>query len=348
MSASPESVPSFRLQMPGPGKACNTPSSKSSCWVCRPARVGILFFFACLWLIASGVSLISAARAESPTSTVIAKPVAAGAVQTPVVVVPGILGSLSSCLFVDPASGKACPASYDFHYFFSLATVHLTPEWILNPIGSTYDSMVTELENNGILVYPAPYDWRNQNSITAGGTLSDITARARSESGADKVDIVAHSMGGLVTRSYIEQLGMSDVGKFIMLGTPNRGSQDAYYVWEGGDLSVFGTLEGSVFVNPLIQDMKVGYGRGQMSTCKFIQKKILSVRELLPIDNYLVRRSLKVVDVNSMYWRNNLIPSLDYARLIGTLGLDNIRIFAGSGVATTKSIKVTRGSTSRS
>ncbi len=40
-----------------------------------------------------------------------------------------------------------------------------------------------------------------------------------------KVNIVAHSMGGLISRYYIEKLGGAEkVNKLIMLGTPNRGS----------------------------------------------------------------------------------------------------------------------------
>jgi len=41
----------------------------------------------------------------------------------------------------------------------------------------------------------------------------------------DRIDIVAHSMGGLVSRWYIEKLGGNEhVRKLIMLGTPNKGS----------------------------------------------------------------------------------------------------------------------------
>ncbi|MEN6439557.1 MAG: hypothetical protein ABFD97_13365 [Syntrophobacter sp.] len=363
---------SFPLHMPGGDKTRNSRVLRST-GKTLSRLPGALVVWASVCLIVWGAAGVCPAFADSDISRLTASSSGATAVkseaigvepdvsvtpgpeanltaatsagQAPVVVVPGILGSLSSCLFVDPASGKPCPAGFDFHYLYGLQTIHLTPEWILDPIGKTYDSLVEELQYNGFTVYPAPYDWRSQNSITASRTLADITARARLKSGSEKVDIVAHSMGGLVTRSYIEQLGMSDVGKFVMLGTPNRGSQDAYYVWEGGNLSVFGKLEGSAFVNPLIKDMKVGYGRGSISTCKFIQNNILSARDLLPIDNYLVRGSGKVVDVNKMYWRNDLIPNLDYAGLISTLGIDNIRIFAGTGIATIKNINVTGKST---
>lgn len=48
------------------------------------------------------------------------------------------------------------------------------------------------------------------------------------ETGAKKVNIVSHSMGGLVARWYIEKLGGTDnIGKLVMIGTPNHGLSPA-------------------------------------------------------------------------------------------------------------------------
>lgn len=46
----------------------------------------------------------------------------------------------------------------------------------------------------------------------------------RRATGADKVDVAAYSMGGLSTRYYLQQGGRA-VGKLLMVGTPNQGSQ---------------------------------------------------------------------------------------------------------------------------
>lgn len=43
--------------------------------------------------------------------------------------------------------------------------------------------------------------------------------------GRDKVDIVAHSMGGLVVRQYISLFGEDSVNKLVILGTPNKGTR---------------------------------------------------------------------------------------------------------------------------
>ena len=52
----------------------------------------------------------------------------------------------------------------------------------------------------------------------------------------DKVDIVAHSMGGLVARSYIQSENYNnDIRNLTLVGTPNKGAVFSYLIWEGGD-----------------------------------------------------------------------------------------------------------------
>ena len=66
--------------------------------------------------------------------------------------------------------------------------------------------------------------------------LRPWTEEAKMRTGQNKVDIVAHSMGGLVTRSYIQSNKyQNDIRNFVMVGTPNQGSANPYFIWEGGD-----------------------------------------------------------------------------------------------------------------
>ena len=53
--------------------------------------------------------------------------------------------------------------------------------------------------------------------------LKDLVETIKYRTGKDKVDIVAHSMGGLVTREYIALFGEESVNKLVLVGTPNRG-----------------------------------------------------------------------------------------------------------------------------
>jgi pimeloyl-ACP methyl ester carboxylesterase len=53
--------------------------------------------------------------------------------------------------------------------------------------------------------------------------LSELIDEVKAETGKDKVVIVAHSMGGLVARKYLQIFGDDDVFELIMIGTPNHG-----------------------------------------------------------------------------------------------------------------------------
>ncbi len=63
--------------------------------------------------------------------------------------------------------------------------------------------------------------------------LTDIIKPAIEKHNIDKskkIHFIAHSMGGLVTRSYIKKYHPENLGKVIMLGTPNQGSETADFL----------------------------------------------------------------------------------------------------------------------
>jgi len=95
--------------------------------------------------------------------------------------------------------------------------------------------------------YVFHYDWRQDNVISAR-QLADFIDQIRIDYGYPelKVDIVAHSMGGLITRYYIRYGGQDVIGdndfdqkinmygadrvrRVILLGTPNLGSIKTLY-----------------------------------------------------------------------------------------------------------------------
>ncbi|MFH1174424.1 MAG: alpha/beta fold hydrolase [archaeon] len=72
--------------------------------------------------------------------------------------------------------------------------------------------------------------------------------------GKDKVDVIAHSMGGLVVRRYAQVFGEDKLGTVILVGTPNRGIIGRIYDY----CTLFGAAteceemqQGSLFLNKL-------------------------------------------------------------------------------------------------
>lgn len=88
-------------------------------------------------------------------------------------------------------------------------------------------------ENGPANFFEFPYDWRRDNRVAARQLKKLIDRRLpqwREFSGAEdaKVIMLAHSMGGLVARHYLEVLeGWRDCRALITFGTPYRGSLNA-------------------------------------------------------------------------------------------------------------------------
>ena len=103
----------------------------------------------------------------------------------------------------------------------------------------------TPIQGPGRRYYVMPYDWRQDNVRTAA-QLDALIEQIRRDHGNPKlrVDVVAHSMGGLILRYYlrygtrdvlddnrleVDYAGLSKVRTAVLLGTPNLGSVSALH-----------------------------------------------------------------------------------------------------------------------
>jgi triacylglycerol lipase len=79
-------------------------------------------------------------------------------------------------------------------------------------------------------LFAIQYSNTTGSSIQNANELSSFVNQVLKKTKAQKVDIIAHSMGGLSTRYYIKNLdGASKVNDVITLGSPHHGTNSAYF-----------------------------------------------------------------------------------------------------------------------
>jgi|WetSurMetagenome_2_1015567.scaffolds.fasta_scaffold01057_3 pimeloyl-ACP methyl ester carboxylesterase len=165
----------------------------------------------------------------------------------------------------------------------------------LDPILHTYDNLWSALKLAGYeqdkSLFAFPYNWRQSNATTSlllKQKIDEVKSACNSANlvdyDCDKVDLIGHSMGGLVARTYIEgDKYANDVDQLIFLATPQQGAPMAYLSWEGGDAGL--GFEKSIMEKIiLVEADKNGYP----SNFSYIRNlPMTSVQELLPTFDYL-------------------------------------------------------------
>ncbi len=100
-----------------------------------------------------------------------------------------------------------------------------------------FEGLISELEGNGYSegdnLFVLPYDWRLD--IGVASELLNTKINQVKTLGIGKVDLVTHSMGGLVAKNYIDTYGKNSIDKLIMVAAPHLGSPKAAQVLTVGD-----------------------------------------------------------------------------------------------------------------
>ncbi|MBL0314043.1 MAG: PKD domain-containing protein [Holophagaceae bacterium] len=151
-----------------------------------------------------------------------------------VILIPGIMGSTSSEGSFLPFLAWPAP----------LARTDLTTYKFWTKTG--FDELEAALSPS-FTVRRAPWDWRVPVEQASDRYLLPLIDELKA-AGYSKVDIIAHSMGGLMTRAYLQKYWYTrkDVDRFIMLGTPNAGSANPYWMWFGGEPETIDHITGSL------------------------------------------------------------------------------------------------------
>ncbi|MBI5729221.1 MAG: hypothetical protein HY983_03230, partial [Candidatus Magasanikbacteria bacterium] len=124
------------------------------------------------------------------------------------------------------------------------------------------DLLIRELESKSYQenadLFVFPYDWRFSNTITSQRLKEKIDA-VTAQTGSQKVDLVAHSMGGLVAKQYVLDNGGSKVNKLIFVGTPHLGAPKAFKNLLAGDTFGLPFILNPLEMKKLSQNMPSAY-----------------------------------------------------------------------------------------
>ena len=213
----------------------------------------------------------------------------------------------------------------------------------LDPILHTYNNLWEALKLAGYekdkTLFAFPYNWRQSNitsSLLLKQKIDEVKTACVSANldgyDCNKVDLVAHSMGGLVARVYAESNDYEDdIDQLIFLATPQRGSPMAYLSWEGGEAGL--GFEKTIMEKILLSEAD---GHGYLSNFSYIRNlPMTSVQELLPIFNYLRDKgsdSLRTYPYDN-YPRNLFLENLnDSYNLAKLQNIKILNIVADAGI----------------
>lgn len=180
-------------------------------------------------------------------------PVSPRAFQPPVIVIPGITGTTLHDDYPIPSEAvwtmvlakeyERVSLHPDDPRYEAREPARIRPGRLF---GTVYDDLILALrhdlsprDDRRTPVFPFPYDWRQPIESIADqladfvSEVIDRTALLRhyggypETPGGPRVDLVGHSMGGLVMVDYLARHGARRVRKAVTLGTPYEGSLEA-------------------------------------------------------------------------------------------------------------------------
>ncbi len=132
-----------------------------------------------------------------------------------------------------------------------------------------------------------PYDWRKPNASHMA-TLRLYIQHIRQLHGGEKVNLVVHSMGGLVMRRYLLEYGNEDIDKVITIGSPVWGAPEVSHRMLTGNFFGVGAVD---FINN--RPMKDAIAT------------MTAVHELLPSPLYLQHWGFPLFKENNLDFNNN-------------------------------------------
>jgi predicted alpha/beta-hydrolase family hydrolase len=123
---------------------------------------------------------------------------------------------------------------------------------LLHGLGRSNNSMwllASRLEDAGFYVRRVEYDSLHQGPDEI---LQDISSQINQccKEHAQSVHFVGHSLGGLMVRAYLQDNEVDELGRVVLLGTPNQGTEAADHFSNGWLMKVLGPTAQALGTDP--------------------------------------------------------------------------------------------------
>jgi pimeloyl-ACP methyl ester carboxylesterase len=183
--------------------------------------------------------------------------------------------------------------------------------WFMTPGIKVYDGLIETFKNAGYHIegeeknlFVFNYDWTKPvNDIVED--FKNYLQNEVSPSLGEEIDLVGHSLGGLVARTYVQNNPDNQVEQLLTLGSPHHGAVQTYYPWEGGDISTFPIWE-RIGLGLLLYLRNPGYPTPK-DTIHLVAPVI---QNLLPDINYLKRNTVEI-PLGTMSEKNTWLVNLN-------------------------------------
>lgn len=184
--------------------------------------------------------------------------------------------------------------------------------WTLNPLAKQiYNPLLQNLKNSNVTVLPLYYDWR-RTPIQTSGYLASLIQSSRQSN--EKVNLLAHSFGGLVARAYIDQTqNDSQIDTMLTVGTPHKGIVESYLPWAGGNIPEW--IASNLLLRFGIESaLHFCASNKSITPLDAIHLYSPSAERLLPTFDYLRDKSSRQLKPNSkMFYKNNWLLQSNFS-----------------------------------
>ncbi|AYK06045.1 esterase/lipase family protein [Brevibacillus laterosporus] len=250
--------------------------------------------------------------------------------KTPLIFIPGLFGSMSNEII--PGTGN----------------------WGFGISGAIYKPFIHVLESMGyqrnLTLFIAFYDWRQPIPCSAHTYLVQTIREAKQRTGASKVNLVCHSMGGLVARAYVQSnYYQDDVEQLIILCSPNAGSPVNYAYWTGGIIE--NRSESHINVVSIYMNLYLSYlqGMNPANPLRAIHTCFPSLLDCVPsrdYGDYLLeddRGYSRFIPYRRMRVKNVFLDELNATQEIISKRNIAVTLIAGIGSSTIQNLQMVHG-----